>query len=321
MTRSLVFGGLAGLASALLVMTVVASPFGMLLGYLAPLPLFFAGLTKGVGAVTMAVAAGTLASAYNGVMPAVTFALLFGLPALWLVRQALLARPAEEAAGSADVVEGLEWYPPAGLVLRLAAWAGLLFALALVATSGREGGLIGALQPVLQQFFVAMQAATEGDDQAARLAETAARMMPAVVALSWLTMLTVNGTLAQGLAVLVKQNARPTPRYAAIRLPRYLTTALAAAVVVAFLLPAESAYIATTAAAILAFPYFLQGLAVVHVLAAKAPASGLVLAAFYAALVVASALVGILVVGLGLIEEWAGFRRRVAGAGTSQESD
>jgi len=320
MTRSLVFGLLAGIASALLVMTAAAGPLGLMLGYLAPLPLFFAGLTKGVGAAGWAVAAGTLVSGFNGLQAAVVFALLFGLPALWLVRQALLARPAEEADSGANVVDGLDWYPVGGLIMRLAGWAGLLFALALLATAGREGGLPGVLQPVLAQFFSVMQ--PEGGQQSAKdLAATASRLMPAVVAMSWLTMLTINGTLAQGLAVLVKQNARPTPQYAALTLPRFLAIALAGAVGLALLLPQETRFIAATAAAILAFPYFLQGLAVLHALAGRAPATGLILAAFYAALVVASALVGILVVGLGLIEEWAGFRRRGAGAGTSRESD
>ena len=60
---------------------------------------------------------------------------------------------------------------------------------------------------------------------------------------------------------------------------------------------------------------------VVHGMAAKAAVPGLVLAAFYAALVVAGALVGVLVVILGFIEEWAGFRRRFAGAGASREND
>lgn len=320
MTRSLVFGSLAGCASALLVMTVAGSPFGMLLGYLAPMPLFFAGFTKGVGAAAAAAAVGTLVSGFGGLAHAAVFALLFGLPALWLVRQALLARPGEEAGSGAELVNGLEWYPAGGLVMRLAGWAGLLFALTLLLTVGREGGLLGMLQPVLMQFFIAMKMVENGGDPAA-LAGTMARLVPAIVAVSWLTMTTINGTLAQGLAVLVKQNARPTPSYLALTLPRLLAVGLAGAVAATLVLPPETSFIAATAAAILAFPYFLQGLAVVHVLVAKAPASGLVLVVFYAALVVASALVGILVVGLGLIEEWAGFRRRVAGAGTSRESD
>jgi hypothetical protein len=86
-------------------------------------------------------------------------------------------------------------------------------------------------------------------------------------------------------------------------------------------LPGDVAFIGGTVAAILAFPFFLQGLAVVHGLAARASLPGLVLAAFYAALVVAGALVGVLVVILGFIEEWAGFRRRFAGAGASQEKN
>ena len=44
MTRSLIFGSLAGIASAVLVLTAASGPLGILLGYLAPLPLFFAGV-------------------------------------------------------------------------------------------------------------------------------------------------------------------------------------------------------------------------------------------------------------------------------------
>lgn len=321
MTRSLIFGSLAGIASAVLVLTAASGSLGILLGYLAPLPLFFAGLTHGVTAVGIAGAVGTLVSGFNGLLAGSVYLATFAAPVALVVRQALLARPATEASAGADVSDGLEWYPVGRLVLWLAGWSLGLFGVALLLTADREGGLPELLQPLLTQFLSVMQQdAGQGADLEA-MAKRLALLMPAVFGVSWLVMMTINGTLAQGMAVLLKQNRRPTPVYRAFTLSRPLAVALVAAIVAAAVLPGDVAFIGGTVAAILAFPFFLQGLAVVHGLAAKAALPGLVLAAFYAALVVAGALVGILVVILGFIEEWAGFRRRFAGAGASQEKD
>lgn len=324
MTRSLIFGSLAGLASAVLVLTAASGPLGIMLGYLAPLPLFLAGLTHGVTAVGIAGAVGTLVSAVNGLLAGGIYLATFAAPVAVVVRQALLARPAEEAAGAAtgaDIHDGLEWYPVGRVVLWLVGWSLGLFGIALLFTADREGGLPGMLQPLLTQFLSVMQQdAGQGADLEV-MAKRLALLMPAVFGISWLVMMTINGTLAQGLAVMLKQNRRPTPVYRAFTLSRSLAVALVAALVAAAVLPGDVAFIGGTVAAILAFPFFLQGLAVVHGLAAKASLPGLVLAAFYAALVVAGALVGVLVVILGFIEEWAGFRRRFAGAGASQEKN
>ncbi len=325
MTRSLIFGSLAGLASAVLVLTAASGSLGILLGYLAPLPLFFAGLTHGVTAVGIAGAVGTMVSAVNGLLAGGVYLVTFAAPVALVVRQALLARPATEASAGADVHDGLEWYPVGRLVLWLAGWSLGLFGVALLLTADREGGLPELLQPLLTQFLSVMQQAPgQASGQVADLEAMAKRLallMPAVFGISWLVMMTINGTLAQGMAVLLKQNRRPTPVYRSFTLSRSLAVALVAAIVAAAVLPGDVAFIGGTVAAILAFPFFLQGLAVVHGLAAKASLPGLVLAAFYAALVVAGALVGVLVVILGFIEEWAGFRRRFAGAGTSQEKN
>lgn len=321
MTRSLIFGSLAGIASAVLVLTAASGPLGIMLGYLAPLPLFLAGLTHGVTAVGIAGVVGTLISGFNGLLAGSVYLATFAAPVAVVVRQALLARPATEAATGADVSDGLEWYPVGRLVLWLAGWSLGLFGIALLLTADREGGLPELLQPLLIQFLSAMQqGAGQGADLEA-MAKRLALLMPAVFGVSWLVMMTINGTLAQGMAVLLKQNRRPTPLYRSFTLSRSLAVALVAAIVAAAVLPGDVAFIGGTVAAILAFPFFLQGLAVVHGLAAKAALPGLVLAAFYAALVVAGALVGVLVVILGFIEEWAGFRRRFAGAGASQEKN
>lgn len=321
MTRSLIFGSLAGLASAVLVLTAASGSLGILLGYLAPLPLFFAGLTHGVTAVGIAGAVGTLVSGFNGLLAGSVYLATFAAPVALVVRQALLARPATEASAGADVSDGLEWYPVGRLVLWLVGWSLGLFGVALLLTADREGGLPELLQPLLTQFLSVMQQDAGQSADLEAMAKRLALLMPAVFGVSWLVMMTINGTLAQGLAVLLKQNRRPTPLYRSFTLSRPLAVALVAAIVAAAVLPGDVAFIGGTVAAILAFSFFLQGLAVVHGLAAKAALPGLVLAAFYAALVVAGALVGILVVILGFIEEWAGFRRRFAGAGASQEKN
>lgn len=330
MTRSLIFGILAGAASAVLVMAAASGPLGFLLGYLAPLPLFFAGLTHGVPAVAMAGAVGAGISALDGLLAGGVYLATFAAPVAVVVRQALLARPAAEASTGAEISDDLEWYPAGRLVVWLTGWALGLFALALLVTADVEGGLTGALEPLLTQFLAALppealgaqgeRLGAEGLDMAA-VARRLALMMPAVFGISWLVMMIVNGTLAQGLAGMIKQNRRPGPQYRALTLPRFLVISLAAASVAGAVLPGQAGFVALTVAAILVVPYFLQGLAVVHVLAARAAASGLILAAFYAALVVAGALVGGLVLILGLIEEWAGFRRRLAGAGASRENE
>ena len=65
-------------------------------------------------------------------------------------------------------------------------------------------------------------------------------------------------------------------------------------------------------AALLAVPYLLQGLAVVHSAADRVKARGLVLAAFYIVLLLFSWPLLVGVVLLGLLEDWAQFRRRMA---------
>ena len=323
-TRSMIIGSLAGVASAVLVLTAASGPFGFLLSYLVPLPLFFAGLTHGLPAIGIAGAAGALISAFNGLQAGGSYLVIFAVPAVLVTRQALLARPAAEAAPGAEVNDGLEWYPAGGLVVWLTYSALGLFALALLLTAGREGGLPGMLQPKIEQILrmitTDMQPRTDGKTvDAVAAAAGLAQVLPSALGLGWLTMMAINGTLAQGLANMVKQNRRPTPRYSALTLPRSLAIAFGVAVIAGFVLPDDMSFIAVTAAAVLAFPFFLQGLAVVHRLAAKAALQGMVLAAFYAALVLGTALVAVPVLILGFIEQWAGFRRRLAGAGASQE--
>lgn len=330
MTRTLIIGSLAGLASAMLTLAAISGPFGFALSYLTVLPLFFAGFTHGLPAAAMAGAVGTMISGLSGLAAGGVFLVTFAAPAVLVVRQALLARPAAEAGPDAGPDAGqiageLEWYPLGRILLSLVGWAAGLFALALLLTAGNEGGLPGTIQPMVEQVLGLFQQANSDaalPDMSAAAPQMAV-LLPAVFAFGWLAMMVANGTLAQSLATMLKQNRRPSPQYRALTLPRFLVFALAAALVAGFVLPEGAQFAAITMATILAFPYLLQGLAVVHGVAAKTAVPGLILAAFYVALVVGSlgGFLIALVVILGLIEEWAGFRRRLAGAGASRENE
>jgi hypothetical protein len=99
---------------------------------------------------------------------------------------------------------------------------------------------------------------------------------------------------------------------ATLWLPGWCAPAFAVAVVAAFVASGDAAYFAQGLAALLAVPYLLQGLAVVHSAADRVKARGLVLAAFYVVLLLFSWPLLVGVVLLGLLEDWAQFRRRMA---------
>lgn len=298
----------AGLLSAALLLGVMAGSLGtVILAYLAPLPLFYAGLAYGLPAVVIAGAAGTAVSTVMGLMSGVAYLAAFAAPVAILVRQALLWRT--DAAG------GTEWYPPGLLATWLAGIAAAVFLVAALAASGAEGGLPGLLRPGLTQLYGVWAPDADTSEAVARIAE----LLPALVAASWMLMMAVNGALAQGLAVRIGANRRPSPDFAGLALPWFLAPVFGAAALAA-LLPGATGFVGVTLAVIAAVPFFFQGLALVHALARKTPMPGLLVAGTYVVLFVFGGLI-VVVAALGVIEQWAGFRRRLNAPGAGQEEE
>lgn len=311
MNRALVYGIVCGGLSAALMLLLARTPFGIVFAYVTPLPIFFVGLTHGVMAAAVAAVVGTvLAVAVDGWMGVIYLALFAAAPVI-LVRQALLARPVAGAGPEA----AWEWYPAGPLVGWLAGIALAAFAVAVLATSGTEGGLPGLMAPVIDKVVGAMQV---GQNRA-ELVALASRWMAALVAASWMVMMAVNGALAQFLARRLGLARRPAPAFADLVLPRWLAPAMAVGLVVGWLGDATG-YLGWTVALVCGIAFFLQGMALLHWLMRKGKLPAPVLGLVYVLLLVFGGLAPLIAV-LGLFEEWARFRRQAAAPDNAPEDN
>ena len=307
----------AGLLSALPLALAVSQPGGMFLLLLAPLPLFAIGLSQGL--VAGLIAGGSLllvATFLAGLLAALAALIFVAGPTLLLVRQALLNRPAAVGAG-AGAPGGIEWYPPGHLTTWLV-WIGLVWlaiSLAMLATQGP--GLEASVRTALEETLTA--SLLQADP--ALVAQVAERM--AAIALgfgvaSWLLMLALNGVLAQGLLVRFARNLRPSPDIASIELPAWIAPVLAIVLAAAFLAPGDFGFVAKNVAPLLLLPFFFAGLAVTHAFLRRTRAAGLLLFLFYLLLVLFT-WPAVVVVFLGLLDQWANLRRRMTAAPGQEE--
>jgi hypothetical protein len=316
-TRSFGVPLAAGLVSSLLFLSLAKGfAAGMLLSYLAPLPLMMVGLHMGTGAALAAGLAATVAVALTaGGLSPLPFALVAVLPSLVVVRQALLWR--ESAEGN------VEWYPP-GLVLSWLTGTGLalIFIGAALVPDRPDGVENGGLQAWVADTIgrtLEMVAPTLALEQRNAAIGWWAPFFPAMVAGSWLAMAVVNAVTAQGFLVRLGRNRRPTPAYRELELPLWQGVVLAAAAAIGALAEGDLGYLARNAVVVTLMPFALLGLAAVHGWAAGRPGARLYLAAMYGGLFLASAWVFIPVAGLGLVRFMTRFRRAESSGGGKEE--
>lgn len=301
MSRDILIAVAAGLACAVLHLATEWGPLGALvLALAAPLPLFAAGLGLGLArAVLAGLVAMVTVAAVAGLPRAALFAATDAVPVLMVVRFALLNRQTE--AG------GIEWYPPGHLLTWLTLYcAGAFLALAAVLGQGLEVGI----SEYVEQFR-AFMGGNEGP-AVERMLATLKGVFPFLVVSWWVIILAVNGVVAQKLLARAGRARRPSPDLTATAPMPWLLPAAVAAAAVALVGSGWLGFVATNTALILCVPYFLTGLAVLHAISVRWSGRTAILIAAYLLLL----LFGwplIVVTGLGMVEHWAGLRRRFAG--------
>ncbi len=262
----------AGVTSALLfTVTATASSAGLLLAYLAPLPLMIAGLgfSHLAGALAALIGGGTVGLAL-GPIPGVVFLVLLGLPAWYLAHLAMLGRT--------DGDRAMEWYPVAQLLLRIAALAAVPILLVCALVVWHFGGYQHALTGLAGRLSALFGRDTlPGDFSFVDLVEVA----PVAMAGSAVVMLSFNLWLAGRVVLISQRLTRPWPNLPdSIRLPRRAVIAFAA-LLIAILLPGPFGLACAILAAALGMAFVFEGLATAHVLTRGFAARRATLAAIY----------------------------------------
>ena len=286
-------GGL--LAATLSLWAMRGLPLGFAAFWLAPLPLFAAGLGFGPGAAAGAVGlAAAIHAIVAGTLPMVVFLVAFGIPAAAMVIAGF--RGGRIDTGLPLALLGI-W--PALCILAAAAWF-----------SGAPGGLEGTLRGTVEQGLARM-----GGSGSVTLVDELVRVMPAALGFWAAVSLSVNAAAAQSALARTGIALAPSPRWSETRLPAWYPAlpGVAAAAWLVFGGEGEAALLSVLL--VLLLPVFLQGIAAVHRYSAGRPGRSFMLGVFYAGLVILSVPAAIAVTAFGFYEQWG--RRSSPPGGTT----
>lgn len=319
-SRGLLFALIGGIVSAILS-----------IGSFGPAPVLAIGLSLGsaLAGISAGIAALLILLNFNSAST-VFYIVGTGLPALLIVRQALISQP-----GSAP--NSVDWYPPGQILAWLTGYGLLILGCIAVyfafSSDTLEGVSGNFLREIFTQFFAQSDANFRSDAERTLVKNflelVAVRMAPMLVGFLlsiYLLILVTNATIMQGILNRAGYSRRPSPSYVTMELPRWLSGALAAAVVLAFL-PGTIGILGRNATLVLSIPFLLLGLTFIHTLSWRTPNPRMVLVAIYFALFLLVALINIslpvlaLLVLLGIVEQWTSLRQRFAAPGANKEDE
>lgn len=311
----------AGIASALLfAVTVKVTVLALLLGYLAPLPIFIVSLGWGLDIGTMAgiiagVATGAVFEPLSGALLVLTIALpawILSLVALLPVGK--LLGPAAGSATPTPIAPGK--ILATAVAISAAIGLATLISLTIVYGGYAKGveALVAGLTPELKQAVdevVTPPAGYSAEDFYALIV----RLSPAAIAASTVLMLSINLYIGGRSVQLSHRLPRPWPNLPeSLVLPPALGIALVAAAALSLLLPAPVNQLAWIASGALGVAYILQGLAVLHAISRGLPARAPLLAGLYlGSLITATWSLPILAL-VGLLDSLLSLRARRAAA-------
>lgn len=310
MSAAIIFAlGSGALSAVFYASALTGAQGGMIFIFLVQLPLFLVGLSREQGwrGAALAGGVGTLAVALAaGAWGAGNYAIAEALPAIVLVRQASLSR--HQADGST------EWYPAGRLLVWLSLYAAAVLLAFMLYYMNTEGGLEGELQRGMVAFFQGLE--VNLPPEAERLLDALVGIMPGLGGATWLLITAGNAVLAQALLQRFGHNLRPGVELASLALPWWLALAVAVTAAVGLLASDGMSFAARNLCFILTVPYFFGGLACLHLLARRWGAGPRMIGPLYMVLAIAifflTWLAVMAIAALGLIDQVAGLRRRLA---------
>ena len=294
----------AGLASALMFASITSgAAISLLLINLAPLPLMVVGLGWGpISAAIGGIAATAVIASLFGLPYSIAFALVNGLPAVWLSHLVLLARPQHNVA-AANPDDALEWYP----VGRIQLWIVVFATIITAATLLMMGSDAASIQKTIRAGWVELmeRAGLTLSDSAF---DALVMILPIGTEIAVVAMLTVNLWLAAKIAETSGRLQRPWPDLKSTALPTTTIAVLFAAIVCCFS-GGSLAMMAQVLTSGLSIAYAITGFAVLHTLTLAMKSRAIWLGCVYA--VVAGFAWALLAIALlGLVDAVFGLRQR-----------
>lgn len=317
MSRELLLALIGGIASVFLTVIALGPAPILLVGFY--LGYAFAGISAGIAALLI------LLNFDSG--NTIYYIFVVGIPALLIVRQAMISQPGETP-------HTVNWYPPGQILAFLSVYGVLVlgFVALYLATTGHTLESI-AREQLLKIVTVFTDSGDiqykSAEDRAVvrklwvdSASETAKFLAGYVFSIILIKIIAI-ATATQGMLNRAGKALRPSPNYVALELPRWLTGAFVLAMVIT-LLPGGLGSFGLNAALFLSIPFFLLGLTVIHTLSRRALKPGSVLSAFYMGLFLVGVMIKpalVLLVLLGIGEQWFSLRQRFAAPGTNQEDE
>lgn len=299
--QSILLGLGAGLISAIVFASAATGAVlsRMFLFLLTPFSLYLAGLGLGFLPALAGAAAGTLFiyALSNSLVAALTYAVSEAMPAVVLTRLALLHRGEGEAR---------QWYPIGRILIVAALISGLLTAVFLSVQGADTESLTKAVRPQVEEFAKTQLpnlpgAAPLSADQLGEMTSIIVASMPSAIA--WSIMLTALASLwlAGRVTLASGRLTRPWPDFSKLDLPLGSAAMLLAATALSF--TGGSMWILVDGlASALRLAFAALGLAVVHHVTLRSPWRGFILSATYAALLIISKHMLLILALIGLAE-------------------
>lgn len=251
----------AGIASGLaFVQLFGGGTLGVLIAYLAPLPIFLAALAGGrapaITATLFALVAILLRT--SSPLQVELYAAIIGVPSMVLARVALLNYAAPDTAPR---------FTGAGVILLTALALGTLLTLGASAMLTLEGhGIADAMTHVVANYK-SMLAEANPDlpaDQIEASLNALKSMLPSMIMIGWLCILLVNYIIAQNVAGEIGQRQRPQLAIRDITLPVWLVVMFALCIIVSMFTTPDIAMTLSALAGLYAAGFLLSGLGVMH---------------------------------------------------------
>lgn len=310
MPQIILIGAAAGLASAALFASALYGGMGgrMLIYFLAPLPLFLAGLGWGtiaalVAAVGSAVGSALLLSPVTGLVVLASQ----GLPVFYVCHLAQLRRAV--AVGPSDIGDeqtAIEWYPIGRMIAAATLFAGVTAFVTVWMLGDDLDQIRKLLRTLIEKVFLqslpGLKDRNLSEQDLASLTEIALYALPATSALSWLGSFAANLYLAGRITLASGRLSRPWPDLASLAYPRGFGLGLATSLAASALLTGYPALLASGFAGAFFFAYVLLGLAVVHSVTRGMAARPFILWGVYVALLVLNTWAAIALAMVGTFE-------------------